>query len=267
VASLIEHVSRRPDLFLIVRVHPREFPNKREGVTSDHALVLESLLQRLPDNVAVNWPRDNVSVFELASEASVVLNAWSAAGKELGILGIPVVLYAPALVAYPPDLNYAATTKSTYFAAIEKALAEGWSLEWSRMTYRWLAVEYGHGLINIADAYRPTEFPRRSLAARVLRRAVKLVRPLHTERRDCARRPAKMAASGEIAEILEQLHPTPCSTEFRRNMTASATEQMETNCLRAELARIGKAIFGESKGPHLSLLARNLGIDSRGALE
>jgi hypothetical protein len=264
VASLIEYVSRRPDLFLIVRVHPREFPNKREGVTSDHALLLESLLQRLPMNVAVNWPRDNLSVFELASEASVVLNAWSAAGKELSVLGIPVVLYAPTLVAYPPELNYSATTKPSYFAAIEQALAEGWSIEWTRKAYRWLSVEYGHGLIKIADAYQPVEFPHRSLVARALRRAARTVRPLYAERRDCARRPAKLAASGEIAEIVERLHPTPCSTAARASLTSPATTTAETEALHVELARLGKAIFGRGEGRSPSLLERNLSRSVQG---
>src|SRR5690606_6941171 len=98
------------DLFLIIRVHPREFPNKRDSLKSDHALELEQTLSELPENVRVNWPSDNISLYDLAQIMDVCLNSWSTAGKEMGTLGIPVVLYSADLVFYPADLNYLAVS-------------------------------------------------------------------------------------------------------------------------------------------------------------
>ncbi len=157
IEALVDFVQARDDLFLLIRVHPREFPNKRERVKSPHATLLEGVFRRLPANVAVNWPTDQVSLYDLANEADVFLNAWSSAGKEMSLLGLPVVIYSPELVFYPADLNYLATSEAAFFRQIDAALEDGWSLERSRQTYRWLAVEFGYGLVDLSDSYPRSE--------------------------------------------------------------------------------------------------------------
>ena len=71
----VEWVSSRPDLFLIIRVHPREFPNKRESVTSEQAIALSKFFEHLPKNVAINWPSDSISLHDLIRITDVGLNA------------------------------------------------------------------------------------------------------------------------------------------------------------------------------------------------
>jgi hypothetical protein len=44
IQALIQFAQDRQDLFLIIRVHPREFPNKRESAKSEHAIMLEEIL-------------------------------------------------------------------------------------------------------------------------------------------------------------------------------------------------------------------------------
>lgn len=242
INAVKDYVSCRQELFLIVRVHPREFPNRREQVKSEHALLLEEALADLPDNVAVNWPGDNVSLYDMADETSVFLNAWSAVGKEMSILGVPVVIFAPELVAYPADLNYRATTREDYFIQVERALADGWSPEHSRRTFRWLALEYSHCLVDIGDAYRQSEQPVRSFGQKLLRRLRTAFAPMHMARRDCARRPEHLRATQEIGAIFENLYPTPLS--LNRSI-ASVSLEDETSSLRMELGRLARMIPGE----------------------
>ena len=83
IRALVRYVARREDLCLIIRVHPREFPNKREMVLSEHAKMLQVALSELPDNVKVNWPTDKVSLYDLANITDAFANAWSSAGKEM----------------------------------------------------------------------------------------------------------------------------------------------------------------------------------------
>jgi len=142
IKSLINYVKNKKDKFLIIRVHPREFPNKRDGVKSEHAKMLEKVLKDLPDNVRINWPADKLSIYDLAHEADAFLNAWSTVGIEMSLLGIPVVLYSKDLTLYPSDLNYVAKNRKEYFEKIEIALKEGWSYEKIIKTYRWLALSY-----------------------------------------------------------------------------------------------------------------------------
>src|SRR5262249_30054770 len=120
--ALVGFVRQRPDLFLIIRVHPREFPNKREAKKSEHATMLESLFTTLPSNVAINWPVDRISIYDLAEETDVFLNSWSSVGKEMSVLGLPVVIYSADLPLYPAELNYLGTSEEDYFQKIQQAL-------------------------------------------------------------------------------------------------------------------------------------------------
>lgn len=151
IKELINYVKNKHDLFLIIRVHPREFPNKRESVKSDHAKMLEKVLKNLPDNVKVNWPADNISIYDIAQETDVFLNAWSSVGVEMSLLGIPVVVYSKDLILYPSDLNYLAKNKKDYFTKIELALRKGWNYERIKKTYRWLALYYYHTIVRLRD--------------------------------------------------------------------------------------------------------------------
>jgi hypothetical protein len=149
IDKLISYAKNRNDLFLLIRVHPREFPNKREGVKSEHAKMLEKVFKNLPANVKINWPTDKISIYDLAQETDVFLNAWSTVGVEMSLLGIPVVLYSKDLILYPPDLNYVGINRKDYFAKIELALKDGWSPEKIKMTYRWLALFYNHTIMRL----------------------------------------------------------------------------------------------------------------------
>lgn len=145
---LIDYFGTQPDKFLIIRVHPREFRGRR----SEHSLMLEARLKHLPDNIKVNWPSDQLSIYDLAEETDVFLNAWSSTGKEMTMLGLPVVIYSDVFTPYPADLNYIGTDKETYVAKIEEALHDGWDGERIRKTYRWYVHELERSEVDLASA-------------------------------------------------------------------------------------------------------------------
>ncbi len=154
INALIEFVRLRDDLFLIIRVHPREFPNKREQVLSKRAVELQKIFVNLPDNVRVNWPKDQISLHDLIKITDVGLNATSTSGVELGMFGAPVVLYdSNQLFSYPPEINYVAVDKDDYFKKIDMALEDGWSFENVRKTFRWLSYQLGRVAIDISDGF------------------------------------------------------------------------------------------------------------------
>ena len=115
--------------------------------------MLERELSNLPANVRVNWPSDQLSLYAIAEHADVFLNAWSSAGKEMALLGLPVVVYCPAMLLYPADLNYVGVTRDSYFDAIETALREGWSFQRVRRAYRWCVLEYVRAVADIGDGF------------------------------------------------------------------------------------------------------------------
>lgn len=167
--EIISFMRKRADLFLLIRVHPRELPNRRDSIHSTHAKMLADELQNLPDNVRINWPSDGISLYDLIPQVDVGLNGWSSAGKELSMLGVPVVIYTKDILFYPHTLNILATDRKNYFECIENALHDGWSIERVKQVYRWLTVEYTLGTISIEDRFSSNEGGR-SLWHRFLNR-------------------------------------------------------------------------------------------------
>lgn len=162
IQYLVDYVKDKPDLFLLVRVHPREFPNKREKVKSQHAEKLSQIFNNLPSNINVNWPTDNISLYHIAEEASVFLNAWSSTGKEMAALGRPVVLYSKDLPFYATDINFTASTKGQYIEMIEEGLRKPFDYKRVLSAFRLFNLEFNTSTLNIS-----TMFDKKHLSPKV----------------------------------------------------------------------------------------------------
>lgn len=246
IRALLKHVGERPDLFLVIRVHPREFPNRRDATLSQHATLLKAVLQDLPSNAAVNWPGDNLSLYDLFTQTDVFLTSWSSAGKEASLLGIPTVLYSSDLVFYPADLGYLGTTLEAYFAAIDQALAAGWSAQRARRAWRWAALEFGRAAAFIGDAYPMLEHPRRSLGQRIVRRLWRAIDPAHVQRRDLARRGPGPGSSGRMVALIAGEYNSLLELPDAQQLEHSDLET-ETIALRQECRRIADALFPDPR--------------------
>ena len=257
IVVLKEIIASRPDLFLIIRVHPREFPNKREGVKSEHAQVLEKLLRDLPANARVNWPSDGLSMYDLAEEVDLVLNSWSSVGKEMSLLGIPVLLYARDNTFYPSDLNYVGDTKESYLECIDKALEEGWSADRARKAFRWLAVEYGYALVNIEESFSRAEAKTRPLPMRLYNKIGRAVDPQFEDRRDCRRRAPQLREGSLVNDLIVQGLDTILDSRGEK-LPDTPTYAQETKSLKRELARLSGVLFGAAPDGPVTPLRRNL---------
>lgn len=255
--SLIGFLRGRPDLFLLIRVHPREFPNRRDSVKSEHAGELERLLASLPDNVRVNWPSDNLSLYDLAEEVDVCLNAWSNAGKEMGFLGIPVVLYSTQTIFYAADLGYAADTAEEYFAKIDLALRDGWRFDNIRSACRWYVFDDLYSRVDINDSFQHQEYLTRSRLTRAWSAVMRRLRPGIDQRRDVRKRAPALRMAAALSAVVENSHESVFDV-FEPEDFSTASEVDEMKALRIELGRLVRAMYGpnlESKGGKLK---RNL---------
>ena len=257
IQAVLEFVDKRPDLFLIIRVHPREFPNRRDRVFSQHARLLEGVLQDLPANAAVNWPSDGLSLYDLADQTDVFLNSWSSVGKEMSLLGIPVVIYSDELIFYPSDLNYLAVTQQGYFDAIEKALADGWSIERVRKAYRWGVMEFVRACVFVGDSYPVVEHPVRSLPVKILDRVRRYLDPYNRQRIDCCRKLPQLSAAAQIRKLIESGgHSVLEQIDPESPMQTGLLE--ETRYLKHELERLANALYPDTQARAYSRLYHSL---------
>jgi len=137
VEWLLKYASENPDVRFVIRVHPREFPIHGKGQRSAHVDELLKVFAGRPPNVMINMPSDRIPIYELMLEADVVLVAWSSAGMEAGMLGIPVVTYFGDALGYPPSLMFEVRSREEYRDRIDEALSCQWSFERARKFFRW----------------------------------------------------------------------------------------------------------------------------------
>ncbi len=154
IEKLVDWAQHQDDLVVVIRVHPREFPNKRESITSQQALALRELFRNIPENVRINWPEDQISIHEIIKIADLGLNATSTSGLEMLLFGVPVIIYDhEQLFSYPRELNFVASSQQDYFDKIRLGLNEGKSMRHIVGAFRWLAYKSKVVGIDISDMY------------------------------------------------------------------------------------------------------------------
>jgi len=142
IKYLIDFVNLREDVFLIIRVHPRDFPNKRDSSVSYQGKKLLEIFGQGGNKYQINWPDQNISLYEMFDEVNVLLTGWSVTALEAAILGIPVVTYDQNLPSYPVDLMLTGRSVEEYANNISRALQKDWSFDQIVSAYHWLAVNH-----------------------------------------------------------------------------------------------------------------------------
>lgn len=245
VRATIEWIRNRPDLFLVIRVHPRDFPNKREQVQSEQSLMLEHLLQQAPGNVHVNWPSEGVSLYELLEDAEVILTGWSVTAMEGLVLGIPVVTYDERLPSYPRDIMYTGRSEDAYYANINQALTDGWQFKNVVNGFRWLAFNFTTCTVTVSDRFGQFELARKRklqhLWARVKNNfAIAGQLDLLNWRRAI---PGAKVVSTMLVDGFDAIPPA------LESMSGKAEPLDDLPIIRAELAALHELLYADSRLP------------------
>lgn len=93
----VEYFSKRPDLQLVIRVHPAEI---RGSVPTRQPVVeeLHKYFSKLPDNIFIVPPESNISTYVLSELCDSVIIYGTKTGVELTSVGIPVIVAGEAWI-------------------------------------------------------------------------------------------------------------------------------------------------------------------------
>ena len=122
IQKLAEYLIKHEDVVLIVRPHPREFPNKREKVIAEITKSRGEFLANLPPNVIVDHPKLGVPIEDYFLEVIAITTGWSSVGIDWQMRGKLCVSYDSALPMYPPETHLTGSTREQYFGNIEKVI-------------------------------------------------------------------------------------------------------------------------------------------------
>ena len=182
----------KPDWNFILRMHPRLMPNKRDSRTSNAVNDLDTLFQTKPNNVYVNKPTDNVSIYDLFSKVDAGVNYRSSSGYELLACGIPVVTciskdYFPG----PTDGLLIVDNHVELVDRLQAALEGGPKIQYAIPVFKWWGYLFENCCRRISEqpAISVTHFsPKKNLrfirAWRFLTKVIQLRLPMIRERLD-----------------------------------------------------------------------------------
>jgi hypothetical protein len=118
VVSTIEWFARRPDLQLIIRVHPAEL---RGSLVSRQPMMPE--IQRrfptLPPNVFLIGPESQVSTYAVMSRCNAALIYGTKTGVELASIGVPVIVAGEAWIRNK-GITMDVASAAEYFAVLDQ---------------------------------------------------------------------------------------------------------------------------------------------------
>ncbi|MCO5141923.1 MAG: hypothetical protein M9962_02405 [Oligoflexia bacterium] len=125
VKNTIDFFSKHPEYLLIIRIHPREFPNKREKVMSSRIAEYEKIFRDLPENIYLDHPEEGNSIYDLFEIADLQITAQTTAGIEGAMLGIPLISTVQRLGMYPiPAIALLPKSVEEYEKTILESLRE-----------------------------------------------------------------------------------------------------------------------------------------------
>lgn len=233
VAHLMSFAAAHPEIHIVLRLHPRMFPNKRELKMSPVVEGIMKLRETAPSNVTFNVPADNIGIYDLVQIVDVLLNFRSSVGAELMAMGIPVVVPANAsFYTYPDELNRVGHSTKQYDELILAAVNDGWSIENARRAFRW----YGFLFARVAVGFSES-VSSRPIAARPKKPGIKLwlwkkmvyvvihYGPLVRERLALRRKSLPPATTALFADVLDSKLETVSDSMLWPDSTATLAQE------------------------------------------
>lgn len=154
VRFLINFYTNKSDFCLIIRLHPREFPNKRDEKTAEQVNEWLTLLENLPANIRVDLPHEKFSIYDYFNYVKFITTGWSSVALESCYRKIQVVTYDRQLLGYPSDLVITGDSVHEYSCNLIKAEQSIGGKILKENVLKWIDFAYSHGAIRLGGGSR-----------------------------------------------------------------------------------------------------------------
>lgn len=88
ISRTVQYFMGRSDIQLVIRIHPGEVLTHGQSMTA----VVKEALPRLPDNIRLIGPREEINTYDLIEVADLGLVYTTTVGMEMAMNGVPVVV-------------------------------------------------------------------------------------------------------------------------------------------------------------------------------
>ena len=104
ISRTVQYFAGRPDVQLVIRVHPGEVLTHGQSMVD----VVKEVLPRLPEHIRLIGPKDKVNTYDLIEVADLGLVYTTTVGMEMAMYGVPVIVsgqthYRGRGFTYEPD--------------------------------------------------------------------------------------------------------------------------------------------------------------------
>ncbi len=243
---LIKFMKTRDDLFMIIRPHPREYGAAREKVevVSEHADQLKQLLEDLPNNIVVNLPEHNISIYDIMEETNLFLSAFSTAARELTMFGLPVLTYKNEDILEPVSIIYDGNSQSEFLEQIDKYLDLPFNVERIRRGFRWRVFELIHSHIDISESIflKDDYLSIRDKIYKGIDKVSNLIIKGSSQTRDCKRRAKNLVEIKKINELIEKEASTTLSIIDKNILKGNAPDD-DLPFIREEISRLVQNLY------------------------
>jgi len=135
VRDVVQWVSSRSDVELVIKVHPNLGGNSYIGKATEELKIYDELRSNNPANVRFVFPEDSISAYALAEEADLGLTFGSTIGLEMAMLGKPICLASRAIYEQCSSL-FVLKSRNNLSELLERCLHAPPSREIQRESFR-----------------------------------------------------------------------------------------------------------------------------------
>jgi len=149
IENLIDWVKNRIEVHLIIRLHPRDLPNRRESVTSEQIHSWETTLRNLPSNVSIDHPLDGIPIASYIGTVSALTTGWSSTAVEALMENVPVVTYDANLPSYPKEIHLSGRSPEEYWMNLDHSLTAELRIDTRSELINWLNLNFNLGTVRV----------------------------------------------------------------------------------------------------------------------